>query len=47
MQCDRRPDGRFGVGVGKWNVGGMSEMGGEVCEEMGKRMIDDDVVCRR
>ena len=26
--------------VGTWNVGGMSGMGGEVCGELRKRMVD-------
>ena len=39
-QYDGRPDGRVGVCVGTWNLGSMSENGGEVCEELRKMMID-------
>ena len=35
-----RPDGRFGVRVGTLHVGSLSGMGGEICEELRKRMID-------
>ena len=35
-----RPDGRFEVRVGMWNVGSLSGQGGEVCQEPRKRMID-------
>ena len=31
---------RFGVRVGTWNLGSLSGNGGEVCEELRKRMID-------
>ena len=40
LQYDRSSDGRFGVRVGTWNLGSLSDMGGEVCEEPRKRMID-------
>ena len=40
MQYDGRPDGRIGVRVGMWNLGSLSGNGGEVCEELRKRMID-------
>ena len=33
LQYDGKPDERFGVRVETWK-------GGEVCEELGKRMID-------
>ena len=39
LQYDGRPDGRFGVLVGTWNLGSQSG-NGEVCEELKKRMID-------
>ena len=40
LQYDRRPDGRFGVQVVMWNLGGLSGNGGEVCEKLRERMID-------
>ena len=33
-------DERFGVCVGMWNLGSLSGKGGEVCEELRKRMTD-------
>ena len=35
-----RPDERFGVRVGTINLGSLSGKGGDVCEELRKRMID-------
>ena len=43
LQYDRRPDGRFGVWVGTWNLGSLRGKGGEVCEELRKRV--NDVCC--
>ena len=40
LQYDGRPDGRVWVRVGTWNLGSVSGKGGEVCEELRKRMID-------
>ena len=40
LQYDRRPDGHFGVWVGKWNIGSLSGNGVDVCEELRKRMIN-------
>ena len=40
LQYDGRPDGRFGVRVGTWNLGSLSGKRGDVCEELRKRMID-------
>ena len=40
LQYDGRPDERIGVRVGIWNLSSLSGKGGEVCEEMRKRMID-------
>ena len=40
LQYDGRPNERLGVGVWTWNLGSLSEKGGEVCEELTKRMID-------
>ena len=40
LQNDGRPDLRFGLRVGTWNLGSLSGKGGEVCDEMRKRMID-------
>ena len=37
---DGRPDWHFGVWVGTWNIGSLSGNGGDVCEELRKRMID-------
>ena len=36
---DGRRNGRFGVQVGTWNLGSLSE-NGEVCDELRRRMID-------
>ena len=33
LQNDGKPDERFGVRVGTWNIGSMSGRGTEVCEE--------------
>ena len=38
LQFDWRPDERFGVQVGMWNLGSLGGMGREVCEKL--RMID-------
>ena len=32
LQYDGRPDGRFGLWVGTWNVGSLSGKGVEFCE---------------
>ena len=40
LQNDRRPDERNGVRVGTWNLGSLSGKGGEVWEELRKRMIN-------
>ena len=40
LQHDRRPDERFGVLDGMWNLGSLSGKGIEVCEELIKRIID-------
>ena len=37
----KHDDERFGVRVGTWNLGSLSGNGGEVYEEMRKRMIDE------
>jgi len=37
---DGRPDRRFGVRLGTWNIGSISGRGTEVCEELRKRMVD-------
>ena len=39
LQYDERPDWRFWVQVGTWNLGSLRGTG-EVCEELRKRMID-------
>ena len=39
LQYDGRPDGHFGVWVGTWNLGSVSEKG-EVYEELRKRIFD-------
>ena len=39
-QYDWRTDGFYGVQLRKWNLGSLSGMGGEVCEELKKWMID-------
>ena len=40
LQYGGRPDERFGVWVGTWNLGSLSGKGGDVCEELRKKMID-------
>ena len=40
LKYDGRPDGRFGLQVGMWNLGSVSGKGGDICEELRKRMID-------
>ena len=40
LQCDGRPDGLFGVWVGTWNLGSLSGKGGDVCEDLRRRMIN-------
>ena len=40
LKYDGRPDERLGVRVGTWNLGSQSGKGGEVCEQLIKRMID-------
>ena len=40
LQYEGRPGGRFWVWVMAWNLGSLSGKGGEVCEELRKRMID-------
>ena len=40
LQYDGKCDGRFVVRVWMCNLGCLSGKGGEVCEELGKRMID-------
>ena len=40
LQNDGKPDKRFGVRVGTWNIGSMSGRGTEVCEELRKRRMD-------
>ena len=40
LQNDGKPDERFGVRVGTWNIGSMSGRGTEVCEELRKRRLD-------
>ena len=40
LQYDGRPGGSLWVWTGTWNVGSLSRKGGEVCEELRKRMID-------
>ena len=40
MHYDGRPDGCFGVRVGTWNFDTLSGKGGDVCEELRKRMTD-------
>ena len=37
---DRRPDWCILLQVGTWNIGSLSGKGGDVCEELRKRMID-------
>ena len=43
LQNDGKPDERFGVRVGTWNIGSMSGRAKEVCEALRKRRMD---VCR-
>ena len=40
MQYDGKLNGHIGVWVGTWNLGSLSGKGGEVCEELRKKMID-------
>ena len=40
MQNDGRPDERFGVRVGMWNLGSLSGKVGDICEEPRKTMIE-------
>ena len=40
LQYDWRSDECFGVRFWVWNLGSLSGKGGEVCEELRKRMID-------
>ena len=40
LQYDGRPDERFGMLFGTWNLDNLSGREGEVCEELRKRMID-------
>ena len=40
LQYDARPEGRFGMWVWIGNLGSLSRMGGEICDELRKRMID-------
>ena len=40
LQYHERPDWRFGVLVGTWNIGSLSENGEQFCEELRKRMND-------
>ena len=40
LQNDGKPDQRFGVRMGTWNIGSMSGRGTEVCEEQRKRRMD-------
>ena len=40
LQYDGRSDGRIWVWFGMWNLGSLNGKGGEVCDEMRKRMID-------
>ena len=40
LQYDERPDWLFWVQFSMWNIGSLSGKGGEVCEELRKRMID-------
>ena len=40
LQNDGKPDERFGVRVGTWNIGSMSGRGTEVCEELRERRMD-------
>ena len=39
VQYDGKPDWRFGVRVGTWNMSRYSGMAREICEELRKRMI--------
>ena len=47
LQYDGKCDGRFVVRVCMCNLGCLSGKGGEVCEELGKKMIDFVVPRRR
>ena len=40
LQNDGKPDERFGLRVGTWNIGSMSGRGTKVCEELRKRSMD-------
>ena len=40
LQYDGRHDGPFGLNVGTWKIISQSGIGGYVCEELIKRMID-------
>ena len=40
LQDDGKPDERFGVRMGTWNIGSMSGRGTEVCEELRKTRMD-------
>ena len=40
LQYDTRPDWSFWARIGTSNIGSLSQKGGEVCEELRKRMID-------
>ena len=39
LQCHRKPNWCFGVLVWMWNVVSVSGKGGDVCEELRKKMI--------
>ena len=47
LQYEEKPGVHFGVRFVTWYLGSVSEDGGEVCEELTRRMIDVCVVCRR
>ena len=40
LQNDGKPDERFGVRVGTWNIRSMSGRGTEVCEELRKKRMN-------
>ena len=40
LQYGGRPDERFDVWVGTWDLGSLSGRRGEICEELRRRMID-------
>ena len=44
LQNGGKPDERFGVRVGTWNIGSMSGRGTELCEELRKRRMD---ICKK